>query len=232
MIRPNFDFYEVRLSYDAAGYLYQMDNYGKDGKLVNNRLGVATDKLKYDEHGNFTQWKVFDSQGKAVIGNLPGSAGGNHYYNEFGDQKRTEVFDLEDKLMVGNWGYAAVEREFDKGGNSVRRTLYDQDEAVIRMGGNIYSMSFKYNKINQMTEVVYLGAEDKPTIEQRQGIAKARYAFDKNHEMTERKYFDEKGKLVINKMRGYAMERYSRNAGTGKVDSVRYNSLKEVIKGQ
>lgn len=230
MVRPRFDFYEIRMTFDSRGYLKRMDNYGKKGVLTNNSLGVATDKLKYDKNGNFTQWKVFNAKGKAVIGNLPGTAGGNHYYNNYGDQIKTEVFDLNDNLMIGNWGYAYIEKDFSKAGNIIAQRRYDANKKIMTMGPKIHSIGFNHNEINLLTEVKYLDKDGRKVVEQRQGIAQAKYVYDENYNMIQRKYFDDKGNLTINRMRGYALEKYKHYSNSKKVDSLRYDASMKLIK--
>ncbi len=224
MIRPRFDFYMVRLTYDENGYLTQMDNLGTEGKLVNNSTGVSTDKLKYDENGNFIQWKVYDSEGKAVVGNLPGTAGGRHFYDEYGRQIKTELFDLKDELMVSNWGYAYTVREVDETGNVISYRPYDQNRETIQIGESVCWQKFEYNEVNQHTEITFFDCDNKEVTEPRQNISKAIYKYDKDYNMIERSYFDPEGSLVNNTMRGYAVEKYVYGSTSSEIDSLRFDA--------
>lgn len=229
MLRPRFDFYEVRLTFDSRKYLIQMDNYGKNGKLVNNSLGVATDKLVYDTHGNFKQWKVYDVKGNAVIGNLPRTAGGNHFYNNFGEQIKTELFDLEGDIMTGRFGWAYSINGFDAYGGRSFMKRYNADNDLLPSKENGYWIGSKSNERNQMKELAYYNKDGKLIIENRQGIARATYTFDNEYNMIERAYFDDKGKLTRNKMRGFAIEKYLRDYKTGSIDTLRLDANLKVI---
>ena len=230
MLRPQFDFYEVRLTYDNRGYLTTMENYGTTGELTNNSTGVAMDKLQYDQHGNFTQWKVYNKDNEPVIGNLPGTAGGNHYYNSYGDQIKTEVFDLNDSLMVANWRYAYVEHTFNDQGNSEISKYFDDKKEIIDIGENVNWVKLKYDHLNQLIKVSFYNKNGEIAQEGSQNIAHALYTYDEQHNMTERKYLDKDDNLVINTLRGFAVAKYERDTITNTVDTLKYDTKMKLIK--
>ena len=61
-LRPGFEFYSIRLYYEHNGVLALMQNIDSVGNLVENRTGVAQDKLHFDKKGRWLGWTVFRCQ--------------------------------------------------------------------------------------------------------------------------------------------------------------------------
>lgn len=154
-IRPEFEFYEVRLQYAENGYLERMYNYGREGRLTNNSTGVAYDQLTYDEQGNFLGWSVFNDQGEAVIGNAPMVHRGLHSYNANGYPITFQSFDTSGKRMNGSENAFVNRRIYNDTGDFLQSRFYDlKSEALVKdhpaiidfvldENGNVLVIAFK-----------------------------------------------------------------------------------------
>ncbi|NVJ50534.1 MAG: hypothetical protein HWE11_09120 [Gammaproteobacteria bacterium] len=103
-LRPELEFYEVKLEYDFDGKLMFMRNYGLNHELTNNETGAAIDRITYDLAGNFVRWQVYNKEGMPVEGNRPMVHMGEHLYDAFGNKIGLRGFDRFGNPMTFSWG--------------------------------------------------------------------------------------------------------------------------------
>ena len=118
-IRPNFEFFEVRLTYGPDGRVQQMENYGLDGKPTNNTSGAGIDRIYYDAQGNFVRWQVYDIDDNPVQGNAPNVHVGEHLYDKNGNKVGLRGFDKAGKRMTFAFGFRETSMDYDERGNAL-----------------------------------------------------------------------------------------------------------------
>lgn len=231
-IRPDFDFYEVKLEFDKNGYMSTLSNYGLTGELTNNSTRVAYDKLVYNTKGDFLGWKVYNKENEPVIGNYPLVAEGKHTYNEHGDNMKTETFDLRGNYLVASWGYAFDAKTYDAFGNMIEHDQYDQNKNLLAIDGRqvMYSR-IEYNDVNQILSTTYMDKDRKlrPSMPHRAATVSMKY--DDTYRLVEVSYQDETGKPIESALRGNAVEKYIYTLSA--IDTVRFDSeLKEISRAE
>lgn len=139
MIRPNFDFYEIRLQYGSDGRLQFMYNYGQEGQLTDNASGAAIDRIYYDRAGNFQRWQVYNAQREPVEGNIPNVHVGEHLYDSLGNKIGMRGFNRYGENMVFSWGDSLIHNDYDDFGNMVRSVSYDEQGKATIIAEREYS---------------------------------------------------------------------------------------------
>ena len=129
-IRPNFDFYELRLDYGNDDLLDFMYNYGKNSELTDNNTGVAMDRIYYDKNGNFQRWQVFNSKREPVEGNRPQVHTGEHLYDEFGNKVGLRGYDRFGQRMRFSWGDFEVSNSYNQHGNQITAQTLDEQGQI------------------------------------------------------------------------------------------------------
>lgn len=231
-IRPDFDFYEVKLEFDKNGYMSTLSNYGFTGELTNNSTGVAYDKLVYNSKGDFLGWKVFNKDNQPVIGNYPLVAEGKHTYNEYGDNMKTETFDLSGNYLVASWGYAYDDKTFDAFGNMIEHGQFDQNRNLVSLDGRqVMRIRTEYNDVNQILSTTNMDKNRKLVSGIPHRAATISMKYDDDYRLVEVRYQDEAGKPIESTLRGNAIEKYVYSATS--IDTIRYDSeLKEISKAE
>lgn len=130
-MRPNLEFYEIRLTYGEDGRLIMMQNYGLDGTPTNNSSGAGIDRIYYDLHGNFVRWQVFDKDGRAVRGNAPNVHLGEHLYDMQGNKIGLRGFDEQGRRIDFAFGFNLMRMEYDARGNSAAMMHFRGDGSMI-----------------------------------------------------------------------------------------------------
>jgi hypothetical protein len=180
MIRPNFDFYEIRLQYGQDGRLVFMYNYGQEGKLTNNASGAAIDRIYYDPAGNFQRWQVYNAQREPIEGNIPNVHVGEHLYDSLGNKIGMRGFNRQGETMAFSWGDTIISNDYDRFGNMVRSISYDQNNQATVIAEREYSRDGSRRQLlkivdeqGQLLESPRLG-----------GAAAIRYEYDKGSQVS------------------------------------------------
>lgn len=143
-LRPNLTFETVKLVYgddDLLDFMYHID---QNGKLKNNSLGAAIDRIVYDHNDNFIRWMVFDADTQLVEGNAPQLALGEHLYDEFGNKVGLRGYDVHMKVKAFPSGFALESRKYDTFGNLISEKYTDMEGKRIVHGVYTYSESGKH----------------------------------------------------------------------------------------
>ncbi|MBD8524253.1 hypothetical protein [Pseudomarimonas arenosa] len=129
-IRPEFEFFEVRLTYDRDGLLSFMHHYGKDGQPTNNSSGAGIDRIVYDLNGNFVRWQVYDKDGNAVEGNEPMVHQGEDLYDGLGNKIGLRGFDRHGKRIAFSDGSYEIRTVYDRFGNQSEFRILAEDGSL------------------------------------------------------------------------------------------------------
>ncbi|MFC3094495.1 hypothetical protein DRW07_13600 [Alteromonas sediminis] len=138
-LRPEFEFYEVKLDYDKNGQLAFVYNLGLDGTPTNNSSGAGIDRITYDQNGNFVRWQVYDKEGKPVEGNRPMVHLGEHLYDEFGNKVGLRGYDRFGKQIPFSWGAFEHSATFNERGNQIRQRIVDESGSTLQFFARKYT---------------------------------------------------------------------------------------------
>ena len=194
-IRPQFDFYEIRLDYDERGLLQRMYNYGLESELTNNSTGVALDQITYDEHGNFTSWTVLDKDMNPTTGNRPRVAKGVHSYNRQGNKDALETFNLDGSLMVASWGNARAEKLWDEYGNQIKTIYYDANGNLtgpIPIVQNVFD-----DEGIRLQKVVFYNADYELAVHPQTGASWMEFTYDDQAQTVAQKLYNKRGEEIV-----------------------------------
>ncbi|WP_350292579.1 hypothetical protein [uncultured Croceitalea sp.] len=192
-LRPNFLFFETHLTYDKSGYVKRMDNYGKNGVLENNESGVATDEIFYNEDGIFVGWKVYDSNGNKVTGNLPNVHHGKNIVDGYGNTIIDEYFNTEGKQMMNYQGLAKTINSFDAFSNVIEQKRFTID------GWNQSAPIFKllYDQSQRLKEIGAFDIKGKRTTFPQQEVAFFRMQYyNESGYLKEQAFYDKNEQLL------------------------------------
>lgn len=124
-LRPELQFYEIKLEYDRNGQLAFMRNYGLNHRLTNNDSGAAIDRITYDLAGNFIRWQVYDKDNNPVEGNRPMVHLGEHLYDNNGNKIGMRGFDRFGKQIPFAWGVFQEAYDYNAVGAQTNARTFD-----------------------------------------------------------------------------------------------------------
>lgn len=206
-------FYELRLKYaDSKNPMpIEIANYGKDGNLMNDAIGIAKTVYKLDDQDRRIEARHFGSddalkiKNSRLLGVFSGmgaqtffSAGAITKYHYEGDERRpAEIafFDKDERPIglkeLGNVasykytytdGFVSSIRAFSTDGTPV--TL-DKDS----FGNDVVEVLFERNELGAVSKVSFRGKDGNPVISSVLSCASLHYKSDENRRMTELSFF-------------------------------------------
>ncbi|MEQ8523690.1 hypothetical protein [Gracilimonas sp.] len=216
-IRPEFEFYEVRMEYDEKGLIKRLFNYGLDGKLTENSTGVAYDQLSYNDKGDFTGWEVFNKNYKAVIGNHPMVHRGEHSYNSKGYPVLYKSFDVDGNLINDSDNSYVNRRIYNDWGDLIQSRYYELNTNKLVKEGRPAIIDFVLTEEGYPFEITLLTGDgsfiNNQPPKRRQtyyedGKLKQISFWDKNYNLLDRyeHFYNERGQLSIIKRINVANE--------------------------
>ena len=131
-LRPNLEFFEIRITFGADDRIIMMQNYGQDSTPTNNASGAGIDRIYYDAQGNFVRWAVYDKDNNPVEGNAPNVHVGEHLYDLKGNKIGMRGFDRQGRRMIFATGDYNTQMNFDERGNAVSMAHYNKAGETVR----------------------------------------------------------------------------------------------------
>lgn len=187
-MRPRLPFYTVKLIYGDDKYLDFMHHIDESGKLQNNTLGAAIDRIVYDQHGNFIRWMVYDEHQQLVEGNTPQLALGEHLYDKFGNKVGLRGYDVQMNLKAFPSGMAEVKLKYDHFGNLIEEAFYKLNKELLLKQVSVYSKNGQRKIASEFRD------EDDKLLNHRQlGYAQEKISYNRAGRVTGRVYFTADG---------------------------------------
>ena len=208
-LRPGFEFYKIRLSYEPSGFLAVMQNIDDDGKLIANKTGVAQDKLLFDETGKWYGWNVLDENHQLKSGNGPNVAKGINVPNKFGYESSIRYEDENGQSRINRYGFWGSKRFYDSVGNYDYTYFTDSlgNPGINQNSGYCYARYYWDAKKLKRTKIELLDPYNKLVNHKTRGYAIIKFEYD-NNRLIKTTYLDEGGKLVNRKDNGTAYITY------------------------
>jgi serine/threonine protein kinase len=147
---------------DAKGRDTKIIFFNIEGKPAANGEGVYGYKLEHDDAGRITQLVNLGPDGQPAANRVGLIA----YSMNWGKEDRLEVRDAKGQPSVWN-GIAAVVREYDSAGNSVRVTNLDTEGKPVRAAEIEWSVrEMKRNEHGELTQRTYFKADANGALKQ------------------------------------------------------------------
>lgn len=185
-LRPDFDFKQVRFTFDKQQNVQFMHNYSTDGNPLNNSTGAGIDRIFYDHQGNFMRWQVYDKDGNPVEGNGPNVHIGEYLYNQHGDKLVARFFDRYGKPMLSSNGLHRAVNRYNNIGIFTQESQFDVDGKITQVHQREFSP--------QGTHVIwdrFFDGEMQPRINPYFGGAAAvNYLYNEHGNLKERVHYD------------------------------------------
>jgi YD repeat-containing protein len=219
-------------AYDGQGNVIENTFFGPDRQLVLGRLGVAKQKIAWDERGNSVETyygpdgkpslvfgrvvKVkgrWDKRGRLEemafldenghpVRNDGGCAKTRMGRDEYGNVADVRCLDEGDQPVRNTSGAARVKSLFDQSGNKIEENYFGPDDRPERYGDHYVRVRWKYNAQGKLTQTTYFDAADRP-VKNRDGYATAGFGYDLHGNLRELTFLDEEGRPIVRRG-GYA----------------------------
>lgn len=205
-LRPGFEFYSIRLYYEAHGTLALMQNIDEQGKLLNNDSGVAQDKLLFDKSGKWYGWRVLDKEHQLKSGNGPNVATGINIPDEYGYETSVRYEDDRGNARKNAYGFWGSKRIYDHFGNYDYTYFIDSlgKPGMNTISGYCYAeYSWDRSGLKRLkTEL--LDMNSKPVLHAKAGFATIEYTYNDDDQLIKVEYLDLDGNLTNRKDSGLA----------------------------
>lgn len=205
-LRPGFEFYTIRLYYEAHGTLALMQNVDEAGDLLNNNSGVAQDKLLFDKAGRWYGWRVLDRDHQLKSGNGPNVATGINIPDEYGYETSVRYEDDQGKARKNAYGFWGSRRVYDRFGNYDFTYFIDSTGApgMNTVSGYGYA-EYSWDRSGLMhLKTELLDVDKKPVLHARAGFATIDYTYNDHGQLEKVEYLGLDGELIDRKDNGLA----------------------------
>ncbi|MEM8846702.1 MAG: hypothetical protein AAGD17_06335 [Bacteroidota bacterium] len=197
-LRPGFEFYDLKLFYNPNGTLALMQNVSEDGDLVENKTGVAQDKLLFDNEGRWLGWEVLDSKGKLKRGNGPNVAKGINESDFFGYERSIRFEDIDGSAIKNSHGFYGSVRNYDQFGNyQLTHFINDLGEPYINEhSGYCYARYTWDAKGINRNMIELLDVKGKPIAHKTRGYSMIKQEYDTLDRLTQTTFLGVNGEPI------------------------------------
>lgn len=225
-LRPQFDFYRIRLFYDETGLLALMQNIEEDGdKLKINDSGVAQDQLLFDRRGKWLGWNVLDDNHQLTRGNGPNVARGINTSNAYGYETGIRYEGTDGSPIINSHGFWGSKRYYDPYGN------YDYTHFIDSLGnpginftsGYCYAFyTFDEGGYNRL-KIELMDVDKNLVLHKQGGYAVIQYEYDEFDQLIKTQYLGINEESINRKDNGVAWIEYQYNDDHALVKSIRFD---------
>lgn len=231
-IRPNFEFYRLKLFFGPNGDIRLMQNIDDQGDLIENSSGAAQDLITVNAEGNFIKWEVLDKEGNLEKGNGPDVAVGFQTFSKYGYQTSLENQDEFGNTIFSNYGFAKSLSSYDKFGNLSARTFIGLDTTPAPHKNAGYThLKIQYDPTgNFRTRIAYFDEDSIPILHKTRGFAIANYTYNAENQLIRIEYTDTNNNLVNRLDNGASIIKYIYDQEGKKTDTILLDKNAEVVK--
>lgn len=197
-IRPGFPFFRIRLSFGANGWIALMENIDSAGRLVENDLAAAQDKLEYRASGEMLAWNVYDGAERRSEGNGPRVARGIREFDASGYEAGEWYLDRNGQRIANAYGFFRSRATFDRFGNMLSR--FNHDSTGARLPNELtgyagYVYRWDATGLHEL-EVGFRGIDGEPVNHSQRGYHRRVNLHDAAGDLVETRFEDVAGRLV------------------------------------
>ncbi len=197
---PIFDMCKVfRTKVDERGNPVELYCVRPDEEL--SKTGFAISRNKFDDDGQMIESEYFDRDGHPVLG-PDGSFRGTISYDSDGHVTEFATGGTDGKPIVNRAGFHKKISEFQNG-HEVRTEYRDLEGRLVALDNGVAAITREYDAQGNETVTTYLGVDDRPVSNRKEGYAIRTVSYDACGRATETKFFDADSHPVRSK-KGYA----------------------------
>lgn len=189
----------MEFAYDAMGNRVDTRYYDTDNCLtLRNGLGYAMVRSEYNESGQCISSLYYDIEAKLTANTVYHCAGFTYDYGSNWIEIR--YIGLDGELMTRrDLGYARVVLEYDRDGNVIKESFFDQEEHLTEGTKEGYAFcKSKYNGKNCIEKRFY-NTEEELSCCKDGGYAMVRYLYDDQGRCIQEQYYDADLQPTINR---------------------------------
>lgn len=231
-LRPEFEFYRIKLTYEQNGVISLMQYIDDEGNLVENDSGAAQDKIEFDAKGRWYGWNVLNKDGNLEKGNAPNVARGIDKPNRWGYETGTHYKDEDGNRINSSYGFGGGRRTYDEFGNYLEQKFIDiNDNPAPReaFGYTYAKYTYGIDGIDQL-KIELLDLDKNPIAFKRGGFAFVTKEYDDNHNIIKKSYLNTKGELMNRTNDGIAYTEYIYDSNMKQTGMVNYDNEGKEIK--
>ncbi|MBX3174361.1 MAG: hypothetical protein KF709_08100 [Gemmatimonadaceae bacterium] len=208
-IRPGFPFFRLRLHFGPAGYLALMENIDAQGRLVENTMHAAQDKLEFAADGQMLAWNVYDGREARAEGNGPRVARGIREFSASGFEFSEHYRDRNGASMSNAYGFTRSLATFDRFGNMLSRFNHDSSgQRIVNSETGYSGYVFRWDASGlRRLGLAYFAADGRPTLHRERGYHRTEERYDAAGDLVELAYLDRAGRPVNRSDNGVAVIR-------------------------
>ena len=152
----NYEFFEVRYTYDLAGRETSVSYYDRDGSPNMGTRGYASKVTEYDDLGNPVKESYYDAEGR-LTNNAQGYATVVYTYDDLGNLTNKKQYDVKaaNVRAVGDL-YAYVNKVYDDSGRLVSEEYYDENDCYTNNQDGYAAHFISYSAGGRISEEKYL----------------------------------------------------------------------------
>ena len=212
-IRPGFEFYRLKLSFNHLGHIALMQNIDSNGNLVTNASGASQDRITTNAMGNFLCWEVLDNNHQLERGNGPNVATGIQTFDKYGNEITIEHRDENNQPIHSAYGIFRSQTRYDSFGNLSERRFFDEDgnPSNHQMAGYHRLYIEWEDSGNNRKRLSYYDLNNSSTSHRTRGYHAAEYEYNQNGDLSRVSFLDENGSLINRKDNGIAYILYQYN---------------------
>lgn len=167
--------------------------FNQNNQPVNINEGNASYRVEYDERGNATALRYYNSAGNMcfVKEDNVNIAGWIKKYDERGNILSSYYLGTDNKPLSG---YLTARYKYDSRDNVIETAYYNGESKAIN-NANIHRITSKYNNRNQITESSCYDIAGNPVMSSN-GFSSIRYVYDNRGNEIEQSFYDTKGNIT------------------------------------
>lgn len=230
-LRPNFEFFRIRLYYAQNGLLSLMQNIDSTGQLINNSSGVAQDKLIFDREGRWLGWNVLNANHQLHRGNGPNVAKGINIPDEYGYETGIRYEDVDGTPIINAHGFWGSRRFYDHLGNYSSTYFTDSlgMPGINEQSGYCYAVYTWDDRGLNRLKVELLDAQKNPVAHRTRGYTTIKYEYDEDDHLIKTQYLGLQGEPIDRSDNGVSYYVYRYDQQHRRIETLKYNKLDELL---
>lgn len=172
-------------------------NINENGDITSDDNGIAKSLTEFDDKGQKIKEIFYDIKGNARL-TEDEDYGKRWRYSDTVDSRTEAIESLNDNegLMINKWGYAVIERCYDKKNRLLSVSYYDENQQPIKSIDNYHFARHEYNDVFSNKKITYYDTEGKPC-ENYEGVSQVIQELDSNGRVTSEHRLNQKDEMVL-----------------------------------
>ena len=218
-------FYVVKYDYDPRENEIKRSFFSADGitLALNDNERIAGWESKYDDNGNETERRFFDTSENSTSGNM-GYAMWIATYDSNGNMEELKNMDTNGQLVfVASDGYAGIKYKYDNRGNRIEKYPYGTNGRLIER-----LTRYHFDSRDNLIETAYYDQNNNPVISA-DGYFRVVSEYDNRNNIIEMRYYNTANRLFAPHTDNYAIVRYKYDIRGNNVEVAFFNDLEKSV---